>query len=123
MTWTQTYLPLGNLLLSALVAALPVVVLLGLLAFTRLAAHLAAVAGLAASLMVAIAVYHMPIRLAGFAALNGVAYGLFPIGWIVVCAIFVYDITVATGQFEIVKRSIAGIADDRRIQAILIAFS
>ena len=123
MTWTQTYLPLGNLLLSALVAALPVVVLLGLLAFTRLAAHLAAVAGLAASLMVAIAVYHMPIRLAGFAALNGVAYGLFPIGWIVLCAIFVYDITVATGQFEIVKRSIAGIADDRRIQAILIAFS
>src|SRR5216110_2005475 len=65
----------------------------------------------------------MPGQLAGLAALYGAAYGLFPIGWIVLCAIFVYDITVHTGQFEIVKRSIAGIADDRRIQVILIAFS
>jgi lactate permease len=123
MTWTQTYTPMGNLFLSALVAALPVAVLLGLLASSKIQAHFAAIAGLVASLAIAIFVYRMPAPLAGFAALNGAAYGLFPIGWIVLCAIFVYDITVHTGQFEIVKRSIAGIADDRRIQAILIAFS
>src|SRR6185312_14117747 len=85
--------------------------------------HFAALAGLAASIIVAIFVFGMPGRLAGMAALNGVAYGLFPIGWIVLCAIFVYDVTVHTGQFEIVKQSVAGLADDRRIQAILIAFS
>ncbi len=123
MTWTQTYTPLGNLFLSALVAALPVVALLGLLAFTKLPAHLAALAGLAASLLVAHFVYGMPAPLAGMAALNGVAYGFFPIGWIVLAAIFVYDITVHTGQFEILKQSIAGLADDSRIQALLIAFS
>ena len=83
---------------------------------------LAALAGLAASLVVAVVVYHMPVSLAALAALDGAAYGLFPIGWIVLGAIFVYDITVHTGQFEIVKHSIAGLADDRRIQAILIAF-
>src|SRR5215217_3556481 len=57
------------------------------------------------------------------ATLDGAAYGLFPIGWIVLCAIFVYDVTVHTGQFEVIKRSVAGLADDRRIQALLIAFS
>ncbi|MBO0720924.1 MAG: L-lactate permease [Blastocatellia bacterium] len=123
MTWTQHYNPLGNLLLSALVAALPVVVLLGLLAFFHLRAHLAALAGLAVSLTVAIAVYGMPAPLAAAAALNGAAYGLFPIGWIVLSAIFVYDITLETGKFELVKQTIAGLADDRRIQALLIAFS
>jgi lactate permease len=124
MTWTQTYQPVaGSLILSALVAAIPVIVLLGLLATSRVSAHVAAFLGLAASLLVAITVYHMPARLACMAAVFGAAYGLFPIGWIVLCAIFVYDITVHTGQFEIVKRSIAGIADDRRIQVILIAFS
>ena len=123
MHWTQTYTPAGGLFLSALIAALPVVVLLGLLASNKVAAHIAALAGLAASLLVAIFIYRMPASLAGLAALDGAAYGLFPIGWIVLCAIFVYDITVYTGQFEIVKASVAGLADDRRIQAILIAFS
>jgi lactate permease len=123
VTWTQLYNPLGNLLISALVAAIPVVVLLGLLAFFHVRAHLAALAGLAASLLVAIAVYGMPVPLALAAAGNGAAFGLFPIGWIVLCAIFLYDITIVTGTFEIVKHSIAGLADDRRIQALLIAFS
>jgi lactate permease len=122
MTWTQSYTPLGNLLLSALVASLPVVVLLGLLAFSHVKAHIAALLGLAASLTIAIFVYRMPVHFAALAAIDGAAFGLFPIGWIVLCAIFVYDITVKTGQFEIVKQSIAGLADDRRIQAILIAF-
>ncbi len=123
MTWTQIYTPLGNLLLSALVASIPVVVLLGLLAFFHVRAHIAAILGLAASLLIAIAVYGMPVKPALAAAGNGAAYGLFPIGWIVLGAIFVYDITVATGKFEIIKQTIAGLADDRRIQTLLIAFS
>ena len=122
MTWTQSYSPLHNLLFSALVAALPVCFLLGLLAFSKVQAHWAVLIGLAASLAVAIFIYKMPWKLAGLATIDGAAYGLFPIGWIVLSAIFVYDITVHTGKFEIVKQSIAGLADDRRVQAILIAF-
>jgi lactate permease len=123
MPWSQIYTPLGNLLLSALVAALPVVVLLGLLAFWHVRAHLAALAGLASALLVAIVVYSMPVPLALAAAGNGLAYGLFPIGWIVLSAIFIYDLTVMTGKFEVVKQTIAGLASDRRIQALLIGFS
>jgi lactate permease len=124
MTWTQLYTPVaGSLVLSTLVAAIPVVVLLGLLAFFHVRAHVAALIGLAAALAIAILVYGMPVRLAAMSATYGAAFGLLPIGWIVLCAIFVYDITVYTGQFEIVKRTVAGLADDRRIQVLLIAFS
>jgi len=112
----------GSLGLSALLACLPIVVLLGLLAFGHVKAHWAALSGLAASLAVAIFVYGMPAKLAGTAALNGAAYGLFPIGWIVLNAIFVYDITVKSGNFEVIKDTIAGVASDRRIQVLLIAF-
>jgi lactate permease len=124
MTWTQNYIPVGgSLLLSTLVAAIPVVVLLGLLAFFHVRAHLAALIGLATAMAIAVFVYGMPARLAGMSAVYGAAFGLLPIGWIVLCAIFVYDITVHTGQFEIVKRTIAGLSDDRRLQVLLIAFS
>lgn len=121
--WTQHYDPCGNLFVSALLAALPIFVLLGLLAFFHVRAHYAALAGLAVSMLVAIVVYRMPTSLALAAAVNGAAFGLFPIGWIVLTAIFAYDISVATGRFEILKRSIATLADDRRIQVLLIAFS
>jgi lactate permease len=124
MTWTQNYIPVANsLLLSTLVAAIPVVVLLGLIAFFHVRAHVAALIGLAVALAIAVFVYGMPARLAAMSAVYGAAFGLLPIGWIVLCAIFVYDITVHTGQFEVVKHTIAGLADDRRIQALLIAFS
>ncbi len=123
MNWTQIYTPVaGSLGLSALVAALPVVVLLGLLAFGHVKAHWAALSGLAASLGVAILIFGMPAQLAGLAALMGAAYGLFPIGWIVLGAIFVYDVTVKSGDFEVVKDTIAGIGSDRRVQVLLIAF-
>jgi len=121
--WTQQYDPFGNIFLSAVFAALPIFVLLGLLAGFHVKAHFAALAGLAVSLMVAVGLFNMPTTLALAAAANGAAYGLFPIGWIVLTAIFTYDISVATGQFEVLKRSIAGLADDRRIQVLLIAFS
>jgi lactate permease len=124
MTWTQVYTPVaGSIGLSALTAALPVAVLLGLLAFAHVRAHWAALAGLGASLAVAVLVFGMPPALAGAAALNGAAYGLFPIGWIVLCAIFVYDVTVQSGDFETIKHTVAGLASDRRLQALLIAFS
>jgi lactate permease len=124
MTWTQNYTPLfDSLAASALVAATPAVVLLCLLAFLRVRAHSAALAGLATVLAAAVFVYHMPARLAFAAATYGALYGLLPIGWIVLHVIFLYDITVKTGQFEIVKQSIAGLSADRRIQALLIAFS
>lgn len=123
MSWPQTYAPLGDVWSSALVASLPVVVLLGLLAFFRARAHTAALAGLVSAWLVAVLVFQMPPSLASASALYGAAFGLFPIGWIVLNAIFVYDVTVRTGQFEVVKRTIAGLGDDRRIQALLIAFS
>jgi lactate permease len=123
VSFTQHYTPVAdNVLLSALVAALPIVVLLGLLGLLRVKAHLAALAGLAASLLVAMVVFGMPVKTAVGAATNGAAFGLFPIGWIVLCAIFVYDITVKTGKFEEVRHTIAGLAVDRRIQVLLIAF-
>jgi len=123
MPWSQTYAPLGSVFVSALVAALPVVVLLGLLAFFHVRAHRAALAGLASAWLVAVLVFGMPARLATAAAGYGALYGLFPIGWIVLNAIFIFDVTVKTGQFDLVKRTIAGLGDDRRIQALLIAFS
>ncbi len=123
MTWTQVYTPLGSLYLSALVAAIPVVVLLASLAFFHVKAHVAAGLGLLLAFVVATAVYGMPIRMAGASALYGAAFGLLPIGWIVLNAIFVYDITVKTGKFEVVKETIAGLAGDRRIQVLLIAFA
>src|ERR687888_547047 len=124
VSYVQHYTPVGhNLGLSALVAALPVIVLLGLLGLFKVKAHWAALAGLATALLVAIVASSIPAGTAGSAALNGAAYGLFPIGWIVLCAIFVYDITVKTGKFEIVRHNIAALASDRRIQLLLIAFS
>src|ERR1700674_3118544 len=121
--WTQVYTPVaGSLALSALVAALPVVVLLGLLAFGHVKAHWAALSGLAASLTVAILVFGMPVKLAGAAALMGAAYGLFPIGWIVLGAIFIYDVTVKSGDFEVVKDTIASVGSDRLVRVLLIAF-
>jgi lactate permease len=124
VTWTQSYFPIGGSIgLSALVAAIPVVVLLGALGFLHIKAHWAAILGLACALAIGIVVYGMPANMAFVAAFNGALYGLFPIGWIVLNAIFVYDLTVATGKFEVVKQTIAGLASDRRVQLLLIGFS
>ncbi len=123
LAWTQNYVPVGNLLVSALIAAIPVVVLLGALAFFHIKAHWAAIIGLILAWAIAVFVYGMPASTATAAAGYGAAFGLLPIGWIVLNAIFVYDITVKTGKFEVVKETIAGLAGDRRIQVLLIAFA
>jgi lactate permease len=123
MSWTQNYDPLHSLGGSALIAAIPVVLLLALLAFWHVRAHLAALAGLAAALAVSIFVFGMPAPFAGASAVYGAAFGLFPIGWIVLNAVFIYQLAVETGTFEQLKKQIAALSGDRRIQALLIAFS
>jgi lactate permease len=123
MPWSHDYTPLGGLALSAAVAAIPVVVLLGLLALFHVKAHFAALAALVTAAGIAIFVYQMPWQMTAASAGFGAAFGLFPIGWIVLNAIFIYEVSVTTGQFEALKSHIAGVASDRRIQALLIAFS
>jgi lactate permease len=123
MIWSQNYTPLGNLALSALIAALPVVTLLGLLAFWHVRAHLAALAGLLVAVAIAVLVYRMPLGLALTSAVYGGTFGLFPIGWIVLNAIFIYHLSVESGQFSVLQRQVAGLSRDRRIQALLVAFS
>jgi lactate permease len=121
--WTQNYDPTGSELLSALLAAAPVVVLLGTLGLLRWSAPRAAAAGLAAALAVAIWAFGMPAPMALSAAGFGACFGLLPIGWIVVTAVFLYTLTVEAGQFDKIKSSIATLSPDRRIQALLIAFN
>jgi lactate permease len=122
MPWLQNYDPLHGPL-STLAAALPLVVLLGLLASRKVPAHVAALSGLAAALMVAIAIIGMPPALGARAALLGAAYGMLPIGWIVLNVIFLYRITEERGVFVALQRAIAGITTDRRLQLLLIAFA
>jgi lactate permease len=121
--WQQNYDPLGHWLLSALVAALPIIVLLGALAFFHIKAHYAALAGLFTALLIAIFIFHMPGRLALTTAVYGVGYGLFPIGWIILNVIFLYRMTLATGRFKVLQESMTGITQDCRLQLLLIAFS
>jgi len=122
MIWSQNYDPLASQWLSTLLAAAPVVVLLGCLGILQMRAHIAALAGLATALVIAVAVFGMPTGLAVHAAAFGAAYGLLPIGWIVLNIIFLYQLTNERGQFEILRNSIAGITDDSRLQLLLIAF-
>ena len=122
MTWSHDYNPLGSLTLSSLVATLPVVTLLGLLAFWHVRAQWAALAGLGVASALALGVYHMPPLLAAAAMAYGAAFGLFPIGWIILNAMFIYNLSVRTGQFAVLQRQVAGVSRDRRIQALLIAF-
>lgn len=120
--WSQNYAPVGGIGTSALVAAIPVVVLLGLLAFWHVRAHIAAIIALIVALVTAIAVFGMPAQLALAAAGYGAAFGLMPIGWLILNAIFIYQLSVETGQFTVLQKQIAGISGDRRIQALMLAF-
>ncbi len=121
--WQQQYDPTGHWWLSTLIASLPVIVLLGALAFGHIKAHYAALAGLIAALLTAIVGFYMPARMAATTAVYGGLYGLFPIGWIVLNVIFLYQLTVESGRFEVLKHSLTGITQDRRLQLLLIAFS
>jgi L-lactate transport len=122
--WTQVYAPIaGSLGLSALVAAIPVFALLLALGVFRMPAWKASLLGLVSAMLVALFVYGMPAGLMFSSVFYGAAFGLFPIGWIVYAAIVLYRVTVETGKFEIIKNSVGSLTNDRRLQALLIAFA
>ena len=121
--WPQVYDPIGNLYLSALIAAIPAVLLLVLIAGFNVRIHVAALVALAACLLIAVGFYRMPAAYAASSTIYGAAYGLFPIGWLVLNIIFIYQLTVQAGLFDVLRRSLARIAPDPRIQVILIAFA
>ncbi len=121
--WLQNFDPLGNPILSTIAAAVPVCTLFYFLAVRRTVAWRAAVYGFVAALTVALAVFHMPAYMVAGAVADGLVFGWFRIAWIVVAAVFVYELSVESGQFEIVKQSVGGISNDRRLQVLLIAFA
>jgi lactate permease len=121
--WSQVYNPLHSVLLSALVAAIPVVVLLGALGVFHVRAHIAALLGLSASLCVAVLAFGMPWKMSLITAAYGAAYGLLPIGWIILNVIFLYQLSREKGYFQVLQNSIASVTEDRRLQLLLIAFA
>jgi len=123
MPWIQTYTPAaGSLGWSALIAAVPLMVIFLCLAVVKMKAHKAALLAVGSALAIAVGVWGMPVKLAGLAFGQGAAFGLFPVFYIVLTTLFLYNITVKGGQFEIIRASLAGLTADRRIQALLIAF-
>ncbi|MDF3864437.1 lactate permease LctP family transporter [Pseudomonas denitrificans (nom. rej.)] len=122
-TWQQIYTPLGSLGLSALVAVIPIVFFFLALAVFRLKGHVAGSITLALSIIIAIAAFGMPADMAIAAAGYGFAYGLWPIAWIIVAAVFLYKLTVKSGQFEVIRSSVLSITGDQRLQVLLIGFS
>jgi lactate permease len=121
--WNQIYNPLGNTALSTIAAAVPVVTLLVLIASGKVKAHIAAIIALIVANIITIGIYAMPANMSIRASLLGVVVGFFPIGWIVLNVIFLYRVTVETGRFELLKRAVGGVTEDRRLQLLLIAFS
>ena len=122
MKWTQLIDPLNNLTLSALVAAVPVFFIFWAL-IKKMKGYLASLITVLLAIGLAILVYGMPLRLALLSAFHGALYGLFPICWIIIGAVFLFNLTVKSGQFEIIKNFMASVTPDRRLQALLIAFS
>src|ERR1051326_7746416 len=123
LMWNQVYNPLNNAALSTIAAALPVVTLLVLIASGKVKAHIAALIALIVANIITIVIFTMPANMSIRASLLGVVVGFFPIGWIVLNVIFLYRITVETGRFELLKRAVGGVTEDRRLQLLLIAFS
>src|SRR4051794_26575066 len=121
--WSQAYDPTGSMLLSTILAAVPIVVLLGAIGIFEIKAHIAALLGLAAALLIATIGFGMPAGMALMAAVYGGGYGLWPIGWIILNVIFLYQLTNEKGEFDVLQRSIRNISDDRRLQLLFIAFS
>ena len=123
MLWKQIVDPFNNIGISALVAVIPVVFIFWALIIKKMKGYKASIIATSIAILIAVIIYKMPVKLALLSTLNGVLYGLFPICWIVLTAVFLFNITVKSGQFEIIKHFMASITSDRRLQALLIAFS
>src|ERR1044072_5003041 len=124
MTWSQILFPLNNnMALSALVAAVPIFVIFWALIIKKMKGYKASLLTILVSIILAVLVYKMPVQLALLSGLHGAMYGFFPICWIVIGAVFLFNVSVKSGQFEIIKNFMASITPDRRLQALLIAFS
>ena len=121
--WNQIYDPLHSAVLSTVAAAIPVVTLLVLIASGRVKAHIAAVIAVIVTNLITIFIFTMPANMSIRASLLGIVTGFFPIGWIVLNVIFLYQVTVSCGKFELLKRAIGGVTEDRRLQLLLVAFS
>ncbi|HLO78972.1 MAG TPA: L-lactate permease [Magnetospirillum sp.] len=121
--WMQIYDPAGNLWLSSLVASLPIIFFFVALAVFRMKGHWAGTATVSIALAVAVLFYKMPVGMALASAGYGFLYGLWPIAWIIVAAVFLYKITVKTGQFDIIRASVVAITEDQRLQMLMVGFS
>jgi len=123
MNWTQVTNPFNNILLSALVAVVPILFIFWALIIKKMKGYQACLSTTVLALLIAVLVYGMPLKLALLSTINGGLYGLFPICWIIISAVFLFNVTIKSGQFEVIKHFMASITSDRRIQALLIAFS
>src|SRR4051812_39139546 len=118
MIWKQVIDPLNNIALSALVAVTPILFIFWALIIRKMKGYMASLLAIGLALLIAIFVYQMPVKLALLSTAQGALYGLFPICWIVISAVFLFNITVKSGQFEIIKHFMASITSDRRLQAL-----
>lgn len=123
MNWTQEVDPLHNIAVSAIVAALPIFFIFWALIIKKMKGYLASIITAILAILIAVVVYRMPVRLSLLSAFHGVLYGFFPICWIIIGAVFLYNLTVRSGQFDIIRDFMASVTNDRRLQALLIAFS
>ncbi len=123
MVWKQVIDPFGNITVSLLIAAVPIMFIFWALIIKKMKGYQASLFATLIAMLIAIVVYGMPIKLALLSAAHGALYGLFPICWLVIMAVFLFNLTVKSGQFEIIKHFMASITSDRRLQALLIAFS
>ena len=123
MNWTQVIDPFNNIVLSALVAVLPIIFIFWALIIKKMKGYRASLLAILIALLIAVLIYGMPVKLALLSSVHGALYGLFPICWIVITAVYLFNITVKSGQLEIIKHFMASITSDRRLQALLIAFS
>lgn len=123
MNWTQVIDPFNNIALSALMAVVPVLFVFWALIIKKMKGYKASLIASAIAMLVAMLVYGMPVKLALLSMANGALYGLFPICWIVITAVFLFNVAVKSGQFEIIKHFMASLTPDRRLQALLIAYS
>lgn len=122
--FTQNYTAVADSLgWSALIAVIPIIYFIWALMFKKMKGYVAGLTTLIVALLLAILFFKMPVGTAIMAASQGAVYGLLPIGWIIITSVFLYNVTVRTGQFEIIRHSVLSITEDRRIQALLVAFS